>query len=376
MGDVPRPVIGLATVVCAALAAALAPGCSAPPPRCAKVVSSVGAAQSAANSASSGSTVCLSDGSYPRLALTAQKAAPGVRVEPQHPGKATIAGAALSGSGLTIERFRIQGGGVVIAPNSTRMNVSHNLVVGGNYFGVMVCPAEPPDRCNDVSIVGNLFYGSFNEDAIRANVYHDTGDSDPYGLRVDGNEFVGNVEHGGHNDVFQSVWVGDHLYFRNNYIHDFGGQGFFVKDQASAIDTLVAENNLIVRQNKPCNPASLCAGYQLSPFQIFGPVRNASIRHNTVWGQEGGVVTLRGSGWTGPTAVTDNVFYKTYSDSTQFSTAGYTSANNVRCTNGGFPAAGFTTSCSPGFRNSARNDWRTTSGRGVNWVPSAQWFGP
>jgi hypothetical protein len=376
MGDVRGRVIVVLLLACAGLTTALGSGCSAPPPHCAKVVSSVGAAQSAVNSASSGSTVCLANGLYPQLALTALKAAPGVRVEPQHPGKATIAGAKLTGSGLTIQRFRIQGGGVVIAPNSTGMTVSHNLIVGGRYFGVMVCPAEPPDRCNDVSILGNIFYGSFDEDAIRANVYHDSGDSDPYGLRVDGNEFVGNVEHGGHNDVFQSVWVGDHLYFRNNYIHDFGGQGFFVKDQASAIDTLVVENNLIVRQNKPCNPASLCPGYQLSPFQIFGPVRNASIRHNTVWGQEGGVVTLRGTGWTGPTAVTDNAFYKTYSDSTQFSTAGYTASNNVRCVNDGFPGGGFTTSCSPGFRNTPRGDWRAASARGVTWVPSTQWYGP
>jgi hypothetical protein len=371
-----RLTLALALVATAAVAAALAPGCSAPPPRCAKVVSSVAAAQSAVNSAGSGTTVCLSDGLYPQLSLTALKGAPGVRVEPQHPGKATIAGASLSGAGLTVARFRIQGGGVVIAPGSTNVSVSHNLIVGGNYYGVMVCPAEPPDRCNDVSIVGNRFYGQFDEDAIRANVYHDSGDSDPYGLLVDGNEFIGNVEHGGHNDVFQSVWVGDHLYFRNNYIHDFGGQGLFVKDQASAIDTLVVENNLIVRQNKPCNPASLCAGYQLSPFQIFGPVRNAWIRHNTVWGSEGGVVTLRGSGWTGPTVVTDNVFYRTYSDDSQFSTARYTSSGNVRCGDDGFPATGFTTSCSPGFRNTARGDWRTTNGRGVTWVTAGRWFGP
>jgi hypothetical protein len=373
---VPRLILALVLVACAGLTAALAPGCSAPPPGCAKVVSSVGAAQSAVDSAKSGTTVCLSDGLYPLLSLTALKAAPGVHVEPQHPGKVTIAGAKLSGAGLTIARFRIQGGGVEIAPNSANMSVSHNLLVGGNYFGVMVCPAEPPDGCNDVSIVGNLFYGRFNEDAIRANVYHDSADSDPYGLLVEGNEFVGNVEHGGHNDVFQSVWVGDHLYFRRNYIHEFGGQGLFVKDQGSAIDTLVVEDNLIVRQNKPCDPASLCAGYQLSPFQIFGPVRNASIRHNTVWGEESGVVTLRGSGWAGPTVVADNVFYRTYSDDTSFSTASYTSSNNARCANQGFPDTGFTTNCTPGFRNTAAGDWRTTNGRGVTWVPSILWFGP
>jgi hypothetical protein len=63
-----------------------------------------------------------------------------------------------------------------------------------------------------------------------------------------------------------------------NYLHDFGGQGFFVKDQPTAIDALVFEDNLIVRQTLPCDPTSLCPNGQLSPFQVFGPVKDVSIR--------------------------------------------------------------------------------------------------
>jgi hypothetical protein len=207
-------------------------------------------------------------------------------------------------------------------------------------------------------------------------VYHDSGDSDPYGLLVEGNEFVGNVEYGGHNDVLQTVWVGDHLYIRRNYIHDFGGQGLFVKDQRSAIDTLVVENNLIVRQTARCDPPSLCQGFQLSPLQLFGPARNVSIRRNTVWGSETGVFALRGGGWQGPIVLADNVAYRTFADDTQFSTAGYTSQRNVRCLNEGFPGTGFTSNCSPPFRNPSAGDWRTADGRGVDWVPSQQWYGP
>jgi hypothetical protein len=375
---VPRITFALLAVAGAAVVAVLVlvPGCTGPVPLCDRVVSSVAAAQSAVQEARPGQRICLSDGSYPRLSLNASKAAPGVVVQAQHPARATIAGARLAGAGLTIARFVIRGGGVEIAPNSARTTVSHNRLVGGSYYGVMVCPATPPDRCDDVSIVGNLFWGRFDEDQIRANVYHDSGDPDPYGLLVEGNEFIGNVEYGGHNDVLQTVWVGDHLYIRRNYLHDFGGQGLFVKDQRSAIDTLVVENNLIVRQNARCDPPSLCAGYQLSPLQLFGPARNASIRRNTVWGSETGVFALRGSGWQGPTVVADNVAYRTFADDTQFTAAGYTSQRNVRCQNQGFPNAGFTSNCSPAFRNPSANDWRTADGRGVDWIPSQQWYGP
>ena len=70
------------------------------------------------------------------------------------------------------------------------------------------------------------------------------------------------------------MWVGDHLVIRGNYIHDFGGQGILVKDQGSAIDGFVASNNLIVRQNLPCDPDFLCPTWQLAPFQVFGAISN------------------------------------------------------------------------------------------------------
>ena len=70
--------------------------------------------------------------------------------------------------------------------------------------------------------------------------------------------------------------MGDHLYFRRNYLHDFGGQGFFVKDQQSAIDGLVVEDNLITTQDLPGVPASLCPGWEPSPFHLYDPVRGVT----------------------------------------------------------------------------------------------------
>ena len=57
------------------------------------------------SSAAPGSVVCVGNGNYAKLALTATKAAPGVTVRAANPGGATIAGASLSGSNLTLARF-------------------------------------------------------------------------------------------------------------------------------------------------------------------------------------------------------------------------------------------------------------------------------
>jgi hypothetical protein len=344
---------------------------------CAAIVATAAKAAEAVADAKAGDAICLADGTYAKIALSAKPGKPGVTLRAEHPARATVAGVTMDGSHLTVAQLRLTDA-VVVMPGSVGMTVDHNLVVGGDHYGVFVCPATPPVHCDDVSITNNRFDGRFNEDAIRANVYHD-GDRDGAGLLIERNEFTGNVEHGGHNDVFQSVWVGDHLVIRRNYVHDFGGQGLFVKDQATAIDGLVIEDNLIVAQDSPCDPASLCPTWQLSPFQIFGPIANGSIRHNTVWpsvrGRKkgGGFALLRAGGWS-KTVVADNVFEGIGRDAAT-TVAG---DDNTRCSSGGGWAAppGTARDCAPAFRSPKQGDYRLADGRGVNWKISDQHFGP
>jgi hypothetical protein len=62
-------------------------------------------------------------------------------------------------------------GTVTIAPGAVGMRVDHSTLLGGGRgsgYGVMVCPAEPPEHCDDTSITHNRFVGRFDEDAIRA----------------------------------------------------------------------------------------------------------------------------------------------------------------------------------------------------------------
>jgi hypothetical protein len=341
---------------------------------CDQTVSSVSAAQSALGSASAGAVVCLANGTYGGISLSSSKAAPGVTLTAANPGAATIGSVSVSGSGYTISRFVIDGE-VGISRNVDRTVVDHNHILSGGHYGVFVCTAEPPDQCNDTEITGNFFDGAMNEDQIRANVFHD-GDGDGVGLLVEGNEFKGNTERGGHNDVFQTVWVGDHLVFRKNYLHDFGGQGFFVKDQGKAIDCFIANNNLIVDQDLPCEPASLCSGYQLSPWQVYGPIANGEMKHNTVgWGSGGGTAVLTGT-YTN-IDFSDNVFNRLSDTDGGGSVPSPSGSNNTYCNNSGWDVPpGSSKDCAPAFLNPAAGDYRLANGRGVDWVPSQQHYGP
>src|SRR3979409_2418521 len=101
-----------------------------------------------------GKVICLGNGDYGKLELSAEKRAPGVTVRAAHPGKATIDGAELSGSTLKLARFQIHED-VVIEPGSRKISVLHNRISGG-YFGVEAGPTTSTN-ISDTTIRGNLF---------------------------------------------------------------------------------------------------------------------------------------------------------------------------------------------------------------------------
>ena len=53
-------------------------------------------------------------------------------------------------------------------------------------------------------------------------------------------------------------------------MHDNRCQGFFIKDQASTVNSVVAEDNLMLRNDLACDGAS--GRGQPSIFQLFGPM--------------------------------------------------------------------------------------------------------
>jgi Big-like domain-containing protein/parallel beta helix pectate lyase-like protein len=337
---------------------------------CTNTVSSASLAVSALGAAGPGATICLADGSYGKLTLTATKAAPGVTIRAEHAGKATIDGATLTGANVTLADLDVTDE-IQIMPGSSGITISHNRITGG-YMGINMWTDDV--AISDTTVTGNKFVGPFGEDAIRANRYHDGPDADPYGLLVEGNEFTGIRENGNHSDCLQSVWVGDHLYFRRNYLHDNRCQGFFVKDQKSTVDTVVVEDNLFLRNNAPC-AASGCG--QPWALHLFGPMSNLTLRRNTIWTTDGATAALRESGWSNVT-IDSNVIYRAWSDTSAPFSNGYTATNNVAGSGPevSWPSTGFTVDASPPFQNPAADDYRTGDGRGVTWAPADQVYGP
>jgi hypothetical protein len=338
---------------------------------CSVTLPSVAAVQSAVTSAAAGSVICLAPGTYGKLSLSGH---PAGEVVIQPAGTATIAGASLTGSHLTLEGFNVAGDEVTVQPGTDHMTVQFNRISGG-YFGVQAGPTTTT-TVNDVTIRGNQFVGNYGEDAIRLNRYHD-GDGDGIGALIEGNDITGVVEDGAHNDCLQTVWVGDHLVFRRNWLHANNCQGFFVKDQASPIDTIVVEDNLIVDHNLPCQPASLCPTWVLSPVQVFGPLTSLRFANNTVWTPfRSGAVYMR-EGSFGSFQFVNNVTYNVQAPDGATPFANYTASNNVTCGRGGsWPATGLTTACSLPFPNPATDDYRLGGGRGVTWAPAEQHYGP
>jgi hypothetical protein len=342
---------------------------------CSAVAASLSALQSATAGAAPGSTVCLANGSYEELRLDAEQDRPGVTVRAKHPGKATIAGANLSGANLALARFDVAGE-ITIEPGSSGISVLDNRI-GGGYFGLNAGPTTSTS-ISDTTVRGNRFVGPFGEDAIRLNRYHDSADPDPYGILIEANEITGVRENGNHSDCLQSVWGGDGLYFRRNYLHDNRCQGFFVKDQPEAVSNVVVADNLMLRDAAPCDPPSSDCGPP-SIVQIFGPTQGLRLTRNTIWTPGNGSPTILREGPFGPVEISRNVIYRGWSDwSGGFPE--YSESENTVCQwEGTLPRLSRSSSvrCSPGFRRPTADDYRLRSGkRGIDWSPSEQRYGP
>jgi len=352
-----------------------------PPPNetgeCTTTVTSTSAARSAVSAAAVGSVICLANGNYGEVTINAKKTAPGVTLRAQNPGQATIEGATVGGSHLTLARFVITNG-VSIPGNTVAPTIEHNRITGGGQ-GIDACTTTT-EWCSEERIIGNQLIGPFGEDAIHANRYH--------GLYVEGNEITQVRENGNHSDCLQTVWRGDHIYFRNNYLHDNRCQGFFIKDQTMStpeipggpIEGVVVEDNLFLRNKEPCGPPATSCGQPIY-FQPVAPFTGFVMKRNTIWGDGyDSIAAFRGEGAVGSdTLVENNVIYRIWTD---WNMTPATLRNNTDCLRetsgaGAFSAVtGETKVCSLSFANTAADDYRIAGERGVDWAPAEVHFGP
>jgi hypothetical protein len=351
-------------------------------PACGALATSTEDITAALADATPGDVVCVADGSYPEVTLSGKFPGEGVEVRAENPGAATIEGATISGVGITFARFFVDGE-VVVEPESKEVTIAHDRITGG-YLGIDACNSDTA-TCDDVKIVGNQLEGPFGEDGIRANRYHD-GDGDGVGLLVEGNEFTGIRENGNHSDCLQGVWTGDHLAFRKNYLHDNRCQGFFVKDQEALcaqgvegvcgpIEGLRIEDNLMVRNHEPCAEGGTACGQPIY-LHVFGPYTDAVISHNTIWGDHLDSQLALREGVAPGTTVEGNAIYRFWTD-TDASRADF--RDNTLCRlEGTWPKSrpGMTVDCAPPFQDPAADDYRLPDGRGVDWSPAEEHYGP
>jgi hypothetical protein len=333
---------------------------------CTSVVPSVAALPAALSAAAPGQVLCLPDGNYGSLNISASKAGM-VVVAAQHPGAATLSSVTIGGSNVGVANFTITGGGTGVHVNNGAQHIliSHNRIARTGTgieaastdpkVGNSPCPscqAYPPFV--DLTIDGNII-DSPGADAINVGNFN--------GLAVTNNEITGVVENGDHSDCLQSTFGGKNITFQGNYEHDNLCQGFFLKDGDVTGARFI--DNLFIRGQG--------SGDMTNMTNTYGLV----VQRNTIWDNKGFALRHQGNGAVGDAVVDHNVI-----DSfAELDGGGWslTEDYNLFGTFSGFTAGPHTTrSSSPPFANAAAGDYRLTdgSGRGVTWAVASKHFGP
>jgi hypothetical protein len=344
------------------------------PGGCDQTVGSLSAAQTALGSASLGSVVCLVDGTYGNLSVSAKRAAPGVVLRAQNPGSATMGSVSLSGSGVAVERFVT--GSLNVSSSADGVAFRHNSVSGGVYV-----IGNTSSYAKNVEISGNLVKpkaGSGEKDTFMLQRFE--------ALRIEDNEIWVADEDGGHNDGLQTVWGGRGLIFSGNWIRGgAGSQGFFIKD--GQVTNVTFEDNLVA--GRPSK-----APYAGAPLQVFDTAPNPAdpfytgygivIRHNTIWSNPN--VSYVRECQNKAILVEFNVMDGfSAPDGTACVVSQLTQDYNV-ITSGSIGKRGaHDTSAAPIFVASPSQDWRLAPGSagdfsagraGVTWRPADRSFGP
>ncbi len=323
----------LSVVGLAAPAAEAGTGYAPPDAPCTDTVSSKSALNSAISSASNGSVICVADGSYGSLTVSARRSG-FVTVRSLNPHTAVFSEVFLSNaSHVRFEEIRVDGRFGNGQDNSDNIHLAGSVVrsvwaqapslaVAGpgpsdwliEYNDVTDCPdfcvalvSESPDRywpVSDITVRGNkLGPMAGGEDAIRIHNWRD--------LVIENNEIFGVIEDGQHNDCLQSVWGGHGIVFSGNYLHDNNCQTFFLKDGYTT--DIEVSNNLSLRNREGSAPVV---------GQIW-PSANVVMKNNTFWDDSGFYLrsgTYSSMFTSGPTTnylVTKNVFeeFLPYDDS-------------------------------------------------------------
>jgi hypothetical protein len=198
--------------------------------------------------------------------------------------------------------------GVVIQEGSSEITIEDNLITSGG-TGVTFSAGTTQPTISNVTISNNLFDG-IRTDAIQAKRFD--------GLLIEGNEFtdVRRDDPTKHPDILQTVFGGNNLIFRNNWLHDYEAQGFFIAD--GTVTNVIVENNLIEPSDGP-----------YSEVRVGDNAVDISFRNNTVIG------LVRFSGGTSNARIFNNIIIGTLQyDFSSGLTIAYQDYNIIGATSG------------------------------------------
>jgi hypothetical protein len=363
---------------------------------CATTVTSTSAAQSAIASAANGARVCLADGSYGALSISAARSG-AATLAAANPGKATLSKVTFTGASRNVVLSGFKVGGIQLQAGSADHQIRDNLIQGsgGVDFASAINPV--PGGCCTVSnlpliqrivIDGNKFVGPYGEDAMQLKGFKD--------VTVSNNEITNVTSvNGAHADGVQTVHGGSNLKIIGNYMHDNNMQPIFVGKDGDVSGTLEIRDNLSVRNRVGSSPTQVVS-------QLYAP-HNLVLRNNTL-ADEGGLIMRwdpSAHGGNNPQsnapnglAVDHNVFsaFQPYDDTNSSDRAGIFANKSVMTENYNVIGSGWTWtshlgSCStmnakPAYRDAKTDDYRlspTACGgyqAGITWRPADRQFGP
>jgi len=172
-------------------------------------------------------------------------------------------------------------GGIKLAAGAGPVYIAGNRISNPNGYGMNFSADSNDAPIVDVTVRGNVFDG-IAVDAIQAKMFRN--------LLIEGNEFknVRATEASAHPDVLQTVFGGQNLVFRGNWMHDYEAQGFFIAD--GTVTGVVVENNLIEDSDGPMSPVRIADAVGVSFVnntvrgltRFSAGTRGAVIRNNII----------------------------------------------------------------------------------------------
>jgi hypothetical protein len=276
---------------------------------CTTTVSNLASVVSLSGEEPDGSTICIADGSYGTLTLTAARAGYVTIAAANGPGHVTLSGLTFSSAASHLKLdgldctcntqlgLPVNGG---TGPNNIQITRtdsqgfqveagSHDLLFDHDYshagpYGFLLNGSRYPVaggccRTANYPLIENVTISNSKVGPLAASGADAFQVKGFNNLKISNNDINDIYQNGNHNDGVQTVHGGSNLTITHNYFHDGNVELFMIKD-GDITGTNFITDNLVVRENSSLNPA--CGGCSTAVFGQYYSPQNATIANNTI----------------------------------------------------------------------------------------------